>query len=45
MHFVEQKCINFNKNETKSKIESPQHKLPLIEEPQTRSKTVMSWSS
>ena len=45
------KNINFNKNETKSKIENPTHSFretnlvpQPIEESQIKSKTVMSWS-
>ena len=44
------KNINFNKNETESKMESPIHSfretklvLQLIKESQIKSKTVMSW--
>ena len=36
---------NFNKNETKSKMENPTHTLVLQLESQIKSKTVMSWSS
>ena len=46
------KNINFNKNETKSKMENPTHSfketnlvLQLIKESQIKSKTVISWSS
>ena len=46
------KYINFNKNETESKMEHPTHsfretnlKLQLILKSQVKSKTVMSWSS
>ena len=50
--FLLNKNINFNKNETESKIENPTHSfretnlvLQLIEESQIKSKTIMSWSS
>ena len=46
------KNINFNQNETESKMENPTHcfretnlVLQLIQESQIKSKTVMSWSS
>ena len=46
------KNIDFNKNETESKMENPTHSfketnhvLQLIWESQIKSKTVMSWSS
>ena len=46
------KNINFNKNETESKMENPTHSfretnlvLQLIEESQIKSKTLTSWSS
>ena len=46
------KNINFNTNETESKMENPTHSiretnrlLQLIQELQLKSKTVMSWSS
>ena len=51
-YFFLNKNINFNKNEKESKMENPEHSfretdlvLQLIEEPQIKSKTVMSWSS
>ena len=46
------KNINFNKNETESKMENPTHSfretnlvIQLIEKSQIKSKNVMSWSS
>ena len=46
------KNINFNKNETESKMENPTHRFretnlvfQLIQESQIKSKSVMSWSS
>ena len=46
------KNINFNKNETESKMENPTHSfrdtklvLQLIQESQIKSKSIMSWSS
>ena len=50
--FLLNKNINFNKNETASKLENPTNfftetnlVLQLIKESQIKSKTVMSWSS
>ena len=50
--FLLSKNINFNKNETKSKMENPTNSfremnyvLQLVSESQIKRKTVMSWSS
>ena len=50
--FLLNKNINFNKNETESKIENPTHNfketnlvLQFIQEWEIKSKTVMSWTS
>ena len=51
MHFVEKIYINFNKNESESKMGNPTHSfrqmnlvLQLIYESKIKSKNVMSWS-
>ena len=49
--FLLEKCINFNKHETESKMENPIHSfkemnfvLQHLQELRIKSKTVMSWS-